>query len=57
MRFFNMAGPCNPTKHYMRPATERLIAEDVMHLIAQESYFIVHAPRQTGKTTATHELP
>lgn len=56
MRFFNTAGPCNPTKHYMLPATERLIAEDVMHLIAQESYFIVHAPRQTGKTTAMHEL-
>lgn len=56
MRFFNTAGPCNPTKHYMLPATERLLAEDVMHLIAQESYFIVHAPRQTGKTTAIYEL-
>ena len=56
MRFFNIAGPCNPIKHYMLPATERLIAEDVMHLIEQEAYFILHAPRQTGKTTAMHEL-
>ncbi len=56
MRFFNTAGPCKPSKNYMLPATERLIAEDVMHLIQQEAYFIVHAPRQTGKTTAMHEL-
>jgi type II secretory pathway predicted ATPase ExeA len=56
MRFFNNAGPCNPNKHYMLPATERLIAMDVLHLIEQEAYFVVHAPRQTGKTTAMHEL-
>lgn len=56
MRFFNTAGPCNPTKHYMLPATERLLAVEVMQLIAQESYFIIHAPRQTGKTTAIYEL-
>lgn len=36
--------------HYMLPATERL--PDVMQLIAQQSYFVLHAPRQTGKTTA-----
>ena len=48
MRFFNTAGPCNPTKHYMLLATERLLAAEVMQLIAQESYFVIHAPRQTG---------
>ena len=56
MHFFNIGGPCNPAKHYMLPAAERLIADDVMHLIEQENYFVVHAPRQTGKTTAMHEL-
>jgi hypothetical protein len=34
----------------MLSATERL--PDVMRLIAQQSYFVLHAPRQTGKTTA-----
>lgn len=49
-RWFNVAGPCNPTDHYMLSATARL--PDVMRLIAQKSYFVLHAPRQTGKTTA-----
>ncbi len=52
MHFFNTGGPCNPTYHYMLPATERLVNGDVHHLIAQQAYFVVHAPRQTGKTTA-----
>ena len=49
-RFFNTAGPCRPDKHYMLSATERL--GDLLPLIAQESYFVVHAPRQSGKSTA-----
>ena len=56
MRFFNTAGPCNPDFHYMLPATERLAGENLQQLIAQQSYFILHAPRQTGKTTAMLEL-
>lgn len=56
MRFFNTAGPCNPAKHYMLSATERLADENLTHLIETESYFILHAPRQTGKTTAMLEL-
>jgi hypothetical protein len=49
-RWFNVAGPCRPDIHYMLPATERV--PDVTPLIAQQSYFVLHAPRQTGKTTA-----
>ena len=49
-KWFNTAGPCRPDKHYMIPAVERLPPLD--RLIAQESYFVIHAPRQTGKTTA-----
>lgn len=56
MRFFNTAGPCNPDFHYMLPATERLAGENLQQLIAQQSYLILHAPRQTGKTTAMLEL-
>ncbi|HMQ33468.1 MAG TPA: ATP-binding protein [Chloroflexaceae bacterium] len=53
-RWFNVAGPCRPDIHYMLPATERL--PDVMRLISQQSYFVLHAPRQTGKTTAMLSL-
>ena len=55
-RFFNTAGPCEPTRNYMLPATERLAAENVLGLIGQNAYFVLHAPRQTGKTTAMFEL-
>jgi ATPase family associated with various cellular activities (AAA) len=49
-RWFNIAGPCKADKHYMLPPTSRL--PDLSMIIEQESYFVVHAPRQTGKTTA-----
>jgi DNA polymerase III delta prime subunit len=49
-RWFNTAGPCNPVDHYMLPAMRRL--PEVRSLIEQKSYFVVHAPRQVGKTTA-----
>ncbi|MBP5544818.1 MAG: ATP-binding protein [Kiritimatiellae bacterium] len=53
-KFFNTAGPCNPTRHYMLPATARL--PGLMRLIAQEQYFAIHAPRQSGKTTLLQGL-
>ncbi|BDA72642.1 unknown protein [Calothrix sp. PCC 7716] len=49
-RWFNISGPCKPEKHYMLPPTIRL--PNLSRLIQQESYFVIHAPRQTGKTTA-----
>ena len=49
-RFFNIAGPCNPAKHYTLPAMARL--PDAVSLIRKEQYFVVHAQRQCGKTTA-----
>jgi hypothetical protein len=49
-RWFNIAGPCQDDIHYMLPPTARL--PDLEELIQQRSYFVVHAPRQTGKTTA-----
>ncbi len=56
MRFFNTAGPCHPADHYMLPAVARLAEANVRRLIEQKAYFVVHAPRQTGKTTAMLEL-
>ena len=53
-RIFNNAGPCNPEGHYMLPATERV--PGVMRLIEDMSYFVVHAQRQCGKTTAFRAL-
>jgi hypothetical protein len=49
-RWFNTAGPCNPADHYVLPALRRL--PDVRRLIDQKSYFVLHAPRQVGKTTS-----
>jgi hypothetical protein len=53
-RWFNTAGPCNPADHYMLPALRRL--PQVVPLIEQRSYFVLHAPRQVGKTTALRAL-
>ncbi len=49
-RWFNIAGPCKDDIHYMLSPTVRL--PDLEELIQQRSYFVLHAPRQTGKTTA-----
>ncbi|MDJ0620853.1 MAG: ATP-binding protein [Calothrix sp. MO_192.B10] len=49
-RWFNTADPCKADIHYMLPPTVRL--PNLERLIAQQSYFVIHAPRQTGKTTA-----
>ncbi|MDR3155088.1 MAG: ATP-binding protein, partial [Deltaproteobacteria bacterium] len=48
-KLFNIAGPCVPGEHYMLPAAERLAEVD--SLIADRQYFVLHAPRQSGKTT------
>ena len=53
-RFFNTAGVCEPRDHYMVPPLDRL--PDVVPLIDRKSYFVVHAPRQSGKTTCFHHL-
>ncbi|MDF5731437.1 MAG: AAA family ATPase [Rhizonema sp. PD38] len=49
-RWFNTARPCQADIHYMLSPTSRL--PDLELLIEQRSYFVIHAPRQTGKTTA-----
>jgi type II secretory pathway predicted ATPase ExeA len=49
-RWFNTAGPCQDDIHYILPPTRRL--PTLERLIAQRSYFVLHAPRQVGKTTA-----
>ena len=51
IRFFNTTVPCNPDKHYMLPPEERLVGSQLKRYIKDELYWVLHAPRQTGKTT------
>jgi hypothetical protein len=53
-RHFNTAGPCRADIHYMLPPLDRL--PQLEELIEQQSYFVLHAPRQTGKTTLMKTL-
>jgi len=52
MKFFNTAGPVNRENHYKIDPLTRWDKEEVFDLIEQEKYFILHAPRQTGKTSS-----
>jgi hypothetical protein len=54
IRHFNTAGPCQSDMHYMLSPLIRL--PQVEQLIAQHNYFVIHAPRQIGKTTAIQAL-
>ncbi len=56
MRFFNTAGPIVPEIHYCIPPLGRLDADELLMLIRQRKYFVLHAPRQTGKTSALFAL-
>lgn len=53
-KYFNTAGPCDKRLHYMIPPVPRL--PYARELIDMDRYFVVHAPRQTGKTTVLHAL-
>ena len=52
MRFFNTAGPMMPDEHYCIPPLSRMKQQELLNLIRQKRYFVLHAPRQTGKTSA-----
>ena len=55
-RFFNTAGPNIPEDHYHIPSLERVDWEEIQWLIDQKRYFLLHAPRQTGKTSVLLEM-
>ena len=48
---FNTAGPIQPDIHYNVEPLSRIDLEEVEQLIYQRKYFVLHAPRQTGKTS------
>ena len=51
-RTFNTAGPVVAADHYCIPPLERIDLATVLGLIRDKKYFVLHAPRQTGKTSA-----
>jgi hypothetical protein len=51
MKFFNTSGPVREKDHYLLSPLERWDMENVLSLIHQKKYFVLHAPRQTGKTS------
>ena len=51
MRFFNTSGPVVPADHYCIPPLTRVDLNDVCQLVRNKRYFVLHAPRQTGKTS------
>jgi len=53
-RRFNTAGLCIEGRHYMVPPIPRL--PEAPQLIEQGAFFVVHAPRQTGKSTTLRAI-
>lgn len=53
-RRFNTAGPNDSTRHATISARSRVPA--LWDVVAQGSYFVLHAPRQMGKTTLLLDL-
>ena len=52
MRQFNTAGPVVAADHYLIPPLSRLNLDGLLGLVRDKKYFVLHAPRQTGKTSA-----
>ena len=52
MRHFNTAGPVEAADHYLIPPLGRVDLEELLGLVHAKKYFVLHAPRQTGKTSA-----
>jgi energy-coupling factor transporter ATP-binding protein EcfA2 len=53
-RKFNTTGPCIAGVHYMIPPERRLV--EVRPLVEEGLFFVIHAPRQSGKTTLLNTL-
>ena len=51
MRRFNTEGPVIAQDHYCIPPLERVSLGEILELIGNKRYFVLHAPRQTGKTS------
>lgn len=52
MREFNTEGPVVAEDHYHIPPLDRVNLAELRQLVDRKRYFVLHAPRQTGKTSA-----
>ncbi len=52
VRTFNTEGPVVAADHYHIPPLERIDLDGVLGFVRDKKYFVLHAPRQTGKTSA-----
>ena len=50
-KFFNTAGPIQQDIHYCVDPLSRIELDEIEMLFMQRKYFVLHAPRQTGKTS------
>jgi predicted AAA+ superfamily ATPase len=53
-RHFNIAGPCISAEHYLLPSISRL--PSIFENIEKKLFFVIHAARQSGKTTLLKHL-
>ena len=51
MKKFNNAGPSIDGDHFMIDPLHRIDVDSIESLVDEKRYFVLHAPRQTGKTT------
>lgn len=50
-KFFNTGGPVQTELHYCVEPLNRIDLEEIEMMIYQQKYFVLHGPRQTGKTS------
>ncbi|MDR2353361.1 MAG: ATP-binding protein [Deltaproteobacteria bacterium] len=53
-KYFNTGGPSDPSRHYVVPAVERVPV--ARQLVEDGLFFVLHGPRQSGKTTFVLEF-
>ena len=51
VRYFNTEGLMDPAEHCCIDPLGRVNLAEILALIACRKYFVLHAPRQTGKTS------
>lgn len=50
--FFNTSGPVVAADHHCVPPLQRFDIDEVLRLVDAKRYLVLHAPRQTGKTSS-----
>ena len=56
MQRFNVEGSTAPERHYCIPPLSRVNVDEILDLVEDMRYFLLHAPRQSGKTSTLEAL-